>query len=114
MPAEEPVAVMIEPAAKPEPVKKSFDQEDKLFRSAFENHNDENLTRSRADRIRLIHDMLRNNPNGPDLVQSMSALESADGELYEGSHSSTRESAPYSMRADGTMVKNAYFGDQPD
>ncbi len=114
MPAEEPVAVMIEPAAKPEPAKKSFDQEDKLFRSAFENHNDENLTRSRADRIRLIHDMLRNNPNGPDLVQSMSALESADGELYEGSHSSTRESAPYSMRADGTMVKNAYFGDQPD
>ena len=114
MPAEEPVAVMIEPAAKPEPAKKSFDQEDKLFRSAFENHNDENLTRSRADRIRLIHDMLRNNPNGPDLVQSMSALESTDGELYEGSHSSTRESAPYSMRADGTMVKNAYFGDQPD
>ena len=109
---EEPVDVMVEPApAKTETVKPA---EEKLFRSAFESLNDENLTKSRADRIRLIHDMLRNNPNGPDLVQSMSALESADGELYEGSHSSTRESAPYSMRADGTMVKNAYFGDQPD
>ena len=108
MPVEEPVAVMTEP------VKKSVDQEEKLFRSAFENLNDDNLTRSRADRIRLIHDMLRNNPNGPDLVQSMPALDSADGELYEGRHSSSRESSTYSMRADGTMVKNAYFGDQPD
>ena len=97
----------------PEPVK-PVNQDEKLYRSAFESMNDESLTRSRADRIRLIHDMLRNNPNGPDLVQSMSALESADGELYEGRHSSTRESSAYSMRADGTMVKNAYFGDQPD
>ena len=115
MPFEEPVAVMPEPvsAPVPEPVK-PVNQDEKLYRSAFESMNDESLTRSRADRIRLIHDMLRNNPNGPDLVQSMSALESADGELYEGRHSSTRESSAYSMRADGTMVKNAYFGDQPD
>jgi len=112
MPVEEPVAVMTEPA-KPEPVK-SLDQDEKLLRSAFENRNDDILTRSRAERIRLIHDMLRNNPNGPDLVQSMSALENTDGELYEGRHSSSRESSAYSMRADGTMVKNAYFGDQPD
>ena len=122
---EEPAVVMTAPvrdrsganpsleteSSKPEPAKVA---DDKIFRSAFESMNDENLTRSRADRIRLIHDMLRNNPNGPDLVQSMSALDNAEGELYEGRHSSTRESATHSMRADGTMVKNAYFGDQPD
>ena len=106
-PMEEPVAVMAEPA-KPEPVKVVTDNS---FHSAFENEND---VKTAADRIRRIHDLLRNNPNGPDLVQRMSALDSVDEELYEGRHSSSRESATYSMRADGTMVKNAYFGDQPD
>ena len=106
-PMEEPVAVMAEPA-KPEPVKVATDNS---FHSAFENEND---VKTAADRIRRIHDLLRNNPNGPDLVQRMSALDSVDEELYEGRHSSSRESATYSMRADGTMVKNAYFGDQPD
>lgn len=106
-PMEEPVAVMTEPA-KPKPVKVATDNS---FHSAFENEND---VKTAADRIRRIHDLLRNNPNGPDLVQHMSALDSVDEELYEGRHSSSRESATYSMRADGTMVKNAYFGDQPD
>lgn len=106
-PMEDPVAVMAEPA-KPEPVKVATDNS---FHSAFENEND---VKTAADRIRRIHDLLRNNPNGPDLVQRMSALDSVDEELYEGRHSSSRESATYSMRADGTMVKNAYFGDQPD
>ena len=76
--------------------------------------NDETLTKSRAERIRYIHEQLRNNPNGPDLVQSMSTSDIAGEELYEGRHSSTRESSSFSMRADGTMVKNAYFGDHPD
>ena len=109
---EEPVDVMVEPApAKTETVKPA---EEKLFRSAFESLNDENLTKSRADHIRLIHDMLRNNPNGGDLVQQMSALDAADEELFQGRHSSSRESSTYTMRADGTITKNAYFGDQPD
>lgn len=80
-------------------------------RSAFENDND---VKTAAERIRYIHDLLRNNANGADLVQRMSTAEIADEELFEGRHSSTRESSAYSMRADGTMHKNAYFGDQPD
>ncbi len=79
--------------------------------SAFRNDND---VQTAADRIRLIHDLLRNNPNGAELVQRMPAHQMADGDLYEGSHSSARESAPFTIHADGSMTRNAYFGDQPD
>ena len=110
-PASAPAATLEQPLTSQASTIKS---EEKLVRSAFENMNDDILTKSRAERIRYIHEQLRNNPNGPDLVQSMPALDTADSELFEGRHSSSRESAKYSMRADGTMVKNAYFGDQPD
>ena len=112
-PVEELVAVMEEVKQEVAEEPKNVSDE-KLYRSAFENLNDENLTKNRAERIRLIHDMLRNNPNGGDLVQRVSAIDTLGEELYQGSHSSSRESAKYSMRADGTITKNAYFGDQPD
>ena len=79
--------------------------------SAFENEND---VKTAADRIRRIHDLLRNNSNGADIVQNMSAMEMAGGELYEGHHSSAREASSYTMRADGSMSKNAFYDDQPD
>ena len=113
VPVEETVAVMEEVKQEVAEEPKNVSDE-KLYRSAFENLNDENLTKNRAERIRLIHDMLRNNPNGGDLVQRVSAIDTLGEELYQGSHSSSRESAKYSMRADGTITKNAYFGDQPD
>ena len=97
-PAPEPVAFSPEPAASP-------------ARSAFENEND---VKTAADRIRRIHDLLRNNANGAEIVQNMSTSEISGNELYEGHHSSDRESSSFSMRADGTMTKNAWFGDQPD
>ena len=68
-----------------------------------------------ADRIRRIHDLLRNNPNGADLVQNIPATrEYTEADLYEGRHSSDREASAFSMRADGTMTKNAFYDDQPD
>ena len=90
--------------------------DEKLLRAAFESKNDDFLTKSRAERIRLIHEQLRNNPNGGDIVMRMSALDSLDGEqqLYQGAHSSSRESASYIMHADGSVTKNAFFGEQPD
>ena len=76
-------------------------------RSAFENENDVKTT---ADRIRRIHDLLRNNANGADIVQSMPATrEYAETDLYEGHHSSDREAPSYSMRADGSLAKNTYY-----
>ena len=103
---EAPVAVMPEPRVEPKPV---APVQESPARSAFENNND---VQTVADRIRHIHDLLRNNPNGADLVQKMSAV--ATDELFEGRHSSSREASPYTMRADGTMAKNAWLGDQPD
>ena len=76
-------------------------------RSAFENENDVKTT---ADRIRRIHDLLRNNANGADIVQSMPATrEYAETDLYEGRHSSDREAPSFSMRADGSLAKNTYY-----
>ena len=107
---EAPVATLVEtpapaPAPAPQPVA------EKVSRSAFENDNDVHTV---ADRIRRIHELLRGNPNGADLVQSMSPQEMYGSDLYEGHHSSARESASFTMRADGSMVKNAWLGDQPD
>ncbi len=85
-----------------------------IAQSAFVNDNDVRLTGDRAERIRRIHEMLRNNPQGADLVQAMTNETEQGAELYAGPHSSSRESSGFSMRQDGTMVKNGYFGEQPD
>ena len=84
-----------------------------LAHSALSGNIDERFTRDRAERIRFIHDQLRNNPNGAEVVQQMIAQENGE-ERYEGNHSSTRESSAYSMRPNGSMVRNAFFGDNPD
>ena len=113
-PVEEPVDVMVEAIQEVKEEPKAMPADEKLLRSAFESKNDDFLTKSRAERIRIIHDQLRNNPNGGDIVQRMSALDTLDEELYQGAPSNSREAATYIMRADGTIAKNAYFADQPD
>lgn len=81
-------------------------------KSAFQNDND---VATAADRIRRIHELLRSNPNGADIVQHMSTNQFSAEPLYEGQHSAAREASAFSMRADGTMAKNAYlYGNQPD
>lgn len=82
--------------------------------SAFQNMNDERVTRDRAERIKFIHEQLRNNPNGAEVVQSMTAQNYENTDLFEGTPSNSRDASHYTMRADGTMVKNAWLGDQPD
>jgi len=79
--------------------------------SAFKNDND---CRTAEDRIRRIHDMLRNNPNGADLVQKMATSDFSDEILYEGRGSNVRESSSTTLRADGRTVQNPYFRDQAD
>ena len=82
------------------------------YRSAFEN---DNVVATAADRIRRIHDLLRNNPSGADIVQNMTTEQITEDALYEGQHSAAREASSFSMRADGTMAKNPYlYGNQPD
>lgn len=102
---EEVVAPVQEPVAVVEPKRETG-------RSAFENDND---VVTAADRIRRIHELLRSNPNGADIVHSMSTSQISGDELFEGAHSATREASAYTMRADGTMAKNTFlYGNQPD
>lgn len=105
---EEPV-VPEDPFAVFEPISQPKQETGK---SAFQNDND---VATAADRIRRIHELLRSNPNGADIVQHMSTNQFSAEPLYEGQHSAAREASAFSMRADGTMAKNAYlYGNQPD
>ena len=76
--------------------------------------NDNDVTTA-AERIRRIHDLLRNNPDGADIVQHMTTEQISDDELYAGAHSSMREATGSAMRADGSIAKNPFlYGNQPD
>ncbi len=76
--------------------------------------NDPSLVNDRAKKIAYIHNLLRNNPNGADLVQGMSTQEITTEVLYEGSPSGVREAASMTIRQDGTMTRNGYLDNQPD
>ena len=104
----EPVAtVKVEPVVESKPETKP-----EAFVSAFKNDND---VATAADRIRRIHDLLRNNANGADIVQKMNASQMSEEMLYEGQPSAAREASSVSMRADGSLAKNPYlYGNQPD
>lgn len=77
----------------------------------FQNDND---CRTAEDRIRRIHDLLRNNPGGADIVQGMSTSAITDEVLYEGRGSNVRESSSTTLLSDGRMVQNPWFRDQAD
>ncbi len=98
--APQPVSAPVEPVAqKVNPI------------NVFRNDND---VATAAERIRRIHDLLRNNANGAEIVQGMGTREISDDMLFEGRNSSARESSSSTMRADGRMVQNPYFRDQAD
>ena len=113
----QPAATRPEPVAMPEAFKAPapepvFEPKPEAFSSAFKNDND---VATAADRIRRIHELLRSNPNGADIVHGMSTSQISSDELFEGAHSATREASAYTMRADGTMAKNTFlYGNQPD
>ena len=82
-----------------------------VYKSAFRNDND--LT-TVADRIKHIHELLRNSANGADIVQGMSTSQIADDMIFEGRSSAMRESSSTTLRPDGRMVQSPYFRDQAD
>ena len=93
----EPEAKVKEPEATPEP----------LYRSAFRNDND---AHSAADRIKIIHEMLRNNPSGAEMAQKIKPMQmEANDVLYEGNHSSVREAANTRITASGAMAQSLYY-----
>ena len=70
---------------------------------------------NRADRIKAMHDLLRNDANGPQIVESMNPAELVGEHIYEMAHSSQSEVASMSLDALGSMKEgNAYLYDNPD
>ena len=69
--------------------------------------------RSSEERIRLIHDMLHNDPNGPERVSRMSISEMMT-DSYELPHSSRREASSYTVDALGRMVSKPTLKDGLD
>ena len=104
----EPTATLEAPKVSP----MQFAPKTEVIASAFRNDND---VTTAAERIRRIHDLLRNNPDGADIVQHMTTEQISDDELYAGAHSSMREATGSAMRADGSIAKNPFlYGNQPD
>ncbi len=63
-------------------------------------------TRQRAERIKRMHDLLRNNANGAQLVEAMNPVELTGEKLYELTHSSQSEVSRTYLDADGNIKKN--------
>lgn len=70
-------------------------------------------TLNRAERIKAMHDLLRNNPNGAQLVEAINPLELTDEKLYELRPSSESESNS-SINANGSIRLNPALYDNPD
>lgn len=66
----------------------------------------DNETRSRAERIKRMHDLLRNNVNGAQIVESMDPVELTGERLYELTHSSVSDVSRTYLDADGNIKKN--------
>ena len=64
---------------------------------------------SASERIKRIHDLLRNNPNGPQIVEDMVPSQVTD-EVY----STRTETSRSSVNPDGTLKRNNYLWDQAD
>ena len=78
-----------------------------LIHDAF--RRDSNMANS-ADRIRMIHDLLRNDPAGPDTVANMNTrqIAASEGVLLDDivlPHSSQREASGYTVQPNGHMTE---------
>ena len=70
---------------------------------------------NRADRIKAMHDLLRNDVNGAQIVESMNPAELVGEHIYEMAHSSQSEVSATMLDASGTMQEgNPYLYDNPD
>lgn len=70
-------------------------------------------TLSRAERIKRMHDLLCNNPNGPLMVEQMRMT--PDESAFESSKSNNSEANRSVVDASGAIVtKNSFLFDQPD
>lgn len=99
-----PASRMVMPEPKPAPVTPATTNTSTAFSRA---------TESRAERIKRINFLLRNEENGPSIVEQMNAAEEMGNPIYETKPSSESE-ATASINADGTVGKTLPIYELPD
>ena len=68
----------------------------------------------RADRIKAMHDLLRNDVNGAAIIESINPVELTGERLFELTHSSESEMSNAALNPDGTIKRNNYFFEKVD
>ena len=74
----------------------------------------EKAAMSRAERIKMMHDLLHNNVNGPAIVERMNPMELTGERLYEAAHSSESSAQRSGVSASGEVKPNDYLYSQVD
>lgn len=85
-----------------------------MVRPTAENNPLDSEARRRAERIKAMHDLLRNNVNGPQIIENMNPTEITGERLYEASHSSQSEVNRSVMGVDGSVSENHSIYELPD
>ena len=71
--------------------------------------------RQRAERIKRMNDLLRNDPNGPKQIEDMTTEELATEPIYQTPHSAESDAARTRINLDGSISKGINFLDNlPD
>lgn len=88
---------------------------DKQIESVFKPQTMEQKVHDRAERIRLMNELLRNDPDGPRKVEEMTTDELTTDPIFHTTHSSESDAARTSVNASGTMSSRMSFLDNlPD
>ena len=64
---------------------------------------------SRAERIKMMHDLLRNDVNGAAIVEQMNPMELTGERLYQAVHSSESGAQRHGVNAKGEVKPNDYL-----
>ncbi|MBO4599104.1 MAG: cell division protein FtsZ [Bacteroidales bacterium] len=88
---------------------------------AFDNNSRQNPsdkmvfeTMSRAERIRKFHHLLRNDANGPEIIEKMNPVELVGDRLFETVPSSESTANTQHVASDGTVKPNPYLFNSVD
>ncbi len=116
----EATATVVEPKPKPQPVAapqvepKAVEAPMVEVRTVPNSNTFDNETRSRAERIKAMHDLLRNDVNGPQIIENMNPTEITGEKLYQATHSGHSEVNRTVVNPDGSVTENHSLYDLPD
>jgi len=103
-----------QPAAAPRPEPQKVEAPAPMARPAAANNPLDREALSRAERIKIMHDLLRNDVNGPQKIENMNPAEITGEKLYEAVHSGHSEVNRTVVNADGSVSENHSLYDLPD